>query len=258
MDLKHQEFYLGERTKIMDLLGNTKVSEEMFQKLCAIGSRVGYYLRARSKIGEIPANNLTADQRGKMNEALTYLQENWPQIETDYKCVNLFFTLWWRILVGNKPFEEERQILPFSDAEWQRCHDLTDRLFQLAVPAPRPTISFLRAMSKFHIGQIDLSNQEFRALANDSTLSLGGRRLQKLFMASKEGKALQFDGQIQNDLTEHQMGRIWVDKLRATVAIVPRDFDRKELRKSETRSDFHIAFSFAGAIAQPQHFLRNR
>jgi hypothetical protein len=77
-------------------------------------------------------------------------------------------------------------------------------------------------------------------------------------MAAKEGKAIQYDGQVQHDLSEHELGRIWVNQLRYPVAVIPRDFDEKEFRKGESRSDFHIAFSFGGAIAQPPHFLRNR
>ena len=258
MDFRQQEYYLRERTKVMDLLGNTQLSNEAFDKLCAIGSKAGYYLRARSLFSEIPDGPPQPDLAAKLNSALEYLKNNWSHIETDPKCLNLFFTLWWRLLVDKRPFEDERQLLPFTDAQWEQCHDLVDRLYHLAGSEPRPTVRFLRALSKFHIGQLDASHQEFRQLANDNTLSAGGRRLRKLFMASKEGKALEFDGQVQHDLAEHELGMIWVNQLRAPVGVLPRDFDKKQLRKGDSLTDFHIAFSFVGAIAQPAHFLRNR
>ena len=256
MDLEQQQFFLEERSKIMDLLGNTQLSEDAFQKLIAIGSKAGYYIRARSKFRDIPEGPLTPGLRDQLDEAIHYLESNWRKIETDYRCVNLLFHIWWRTLVGRRPFETERQILPFSQTQWQRCHELLDRLAQLSDPEPRPTIRFLRALAQFHVGLVESSNQEFRLLASDNSVSLGGRRLRKLYMASLEGQPLEYNGQVQHDIAEHQIGRLWVDKIHANVLVTPHDFDRRQLRRHETLNDFHIAFSFTGPIAQPQRYLR--
>jgi hypothetical protein len=258
MDVRQQEFFLPEKASVMELLGRTEISDEAFEKLRSIGSKAGYYLRARTLFNDIPEDASVSDVTQKLSKALSYLHENWINIEADLKCVGLYFTLWWRTVAGKKPFESERQLLPFNDAQWNRCHELTDRIYRLADGEPRPTILFLRALAKFHIGQFDPSEQEFRQLANDNSLSVGGRRLRKLFVASRENRALEFDGQVRHDLSEHELGRIWVNQTRSLVGVVPRDFDKKQLRRGETLNDFHIAFSFTGAIAQPQHFLRNR
>ena len=258
MDFRQQEYYLRERAKVMEVLGKISLSNEAFERLREIGSKAGYFLRARSYFSELPDAAPTPDEEAGLSATLSYLEQHWEDVQSDLKCLNLYFTVWWRKRVGKRPFMDERQILPFDDGEWNRCHELVERLHRLGGSDARPSIKFFRALSKFHIGEADASHQEFRELANDNTLFVGGSRLRKLFVASKLNKALEFDGQVQHDLAENEVGRIWINEIRSSVAVVPRDFDRKQLRRGDSLTDFHVAFSFAGAIAQPAHFLRNR
>ncbi len=258
MDLTQQQFFLRERMNVMELLGRTQLSQGAFDQLCAIGSKAGYYLRARSQFDQIPTGSLQSEVRKSLENALAYLKQNWTDIETDFKCVSLYFSLWWRLRVNTKPFEIERVVLPFTNTEWLECLSLTEKLCSLNSTEPRPAHRFLRALAHFHTDHISTCIDEFRSLSRDNTISVGGRRVRKMFMASKDGKPLLFDGNVLNDVSENETGRIYVDQVRAPVALTPRDFDKKELRKNDSLSNFHIAFAFTGPVAQPAHFLRSR
>ncbi len=130
---------------------------------------------------------------------------------------------------ASKPFEVERSLLPFSDDEWQRCYLLIDKLYSLSGNEPRPAHRFLRALAAFHTNRVEISTQEFRNLAADNTISVGGRRLRKMFVASKNGQPLVYNGHVLHTVSEQSVGRIYVDQLRSVVAVIPRDFDKREL-----------------------------
>jgi hypothetical protein len=257
MDLTQQRYFQEQRMKVMELLGQTQLSQAAFDQLCAIGSKAGYYLRARSQFKEISSGLIETELRKQLENASSYLDQNWKNVENDLKCVGLYFSIWWRLRVGTKPFEVERTVLPFSDAEWQKCYYLSDKLCSLNSSEPRPTHRFLRALAAFHTDRVPSCIEGFRSLARDNTISFGGRRVRKMFMASKDGKPLLFDGNVLHDISEHETGRIYVNQIRFQVALTPRDFDKKELHKNESLSDFHIAFAFTGPVAQPVHFLRS-
>ncbi len=57
MDYTQQQFYLRERMKLMNTLGQTELSDAAFTKLYQIGSKAGFYLRARSRFDLIPSEH---------------------------------------------------------------------------------------------------------------------------------------------------------------------------------------------------------
>jgi len=258
MDYTQQQYYLRERMRLMAALGNTNLSDAAFDQLCKIGSNAGYYLRARSRFDELSSDALSPGMTTQVKSAVAYLEQNWAHIENDFKCINLYFTLWWRLRVSSMPFEIERTVLPFSDEDWQKCFLLCEKLCTLSGNDPRPKHRFLRALSAFHTDRVEMSHQEFRRLGSDNTISVGGRRLRKMFMASKNCRPLVFNGHVLHPISEQEVGRIYVDQIRSVITVIPRDFDKRELLQNESLSDFNIAFAFTGAIAQPAHFLRPR
>ncbi len=256
MDYKQQEYFIAERIRVMEAVGNIELADESFAALQNIGSKAGYFLRARQMIGMWPDSPLTAGDRQPLVKAFEYLASNMNLLEDDVRCLGLYFRIWWLLKVHQAPFSIERQVLPFNDKEWAECLQFTKALLALHGGEVRPSLKFLYALSIFHAGPPSAASEEFRSLADDMSFNLGGRRLRKMFIASKEGQPLTYDGFISQDIRQNEFGKIWIDTIRLSVNITPRDFDRQTLSKGETLSDFHLAFSYTGPVAQPPHLLR--
>jgi hypothetical protein len=252
------DYFLKEKLRVMECLGRQEMAEQTFEALKRTGSKAGYFLKARSLFAAFPDSKPSPADLESMKRAEAYLQENWEEIAADERCLGLYLNLWWFIRVEGPRFGKERQVLPFSDAEWRMLTEVTETLKTLKEPDPPAWLRFLSALSLFHCGEVSRSIQEFRSMSSDPNLQAGGHRLKKYFVASENGSVVTYEGTVRARVEENRMGEIWVNQIRQAIPIVPRDFDKRELRQGEPISDFNIAFSYTGPIAQPPHFMRGR
>ena len=250
------EHFLKEKLRIMDALKNQKLAEQTFEELKKTGSKAGYFLRARSMFGGFSESSPMREEVEGMRRAEAYLESVWEEIVSDERCLGLYLNLWWVNRVGQPRFARERQILPFTEPEWMKLFEVTQSLASLKQPEPPAWLRFLKALAAFHCGDTGRSIREFRGMSADIHLQAGGNRLKKYFVASIGGKARIFDGSVRGPVEEDRLGEVWVNQLHHPIPIIPRDFDKRELRQGESIADFNIAFSFTGPIAQPPRFLR--
>jgi len=250
------EYYLKEKMRVMEALGQSDFAQTTFEELKKSGSKAGYFLKARSMFSEFPERPLEDGNLAGIKKAEAYLEANWKEIESDERCLGLYLNVWWFVRVREPRFAREKQVLSFSDKEWSHLEMVSTRLKALKEPDPPAWLRFIVALSKFHCGNVPDSVREFREISNDPNVLVGGRRLIKYFIASKDGQPCVYDGAARQRIEESRMGEIWVNQLHHGIPIIPRDFDQSKLEKNESVSDFYIAFSFAGPVAQPAHFLR--
>ena len=77
------------------------------------------------------------------------------------------------------------------------------------------------------------------------------RRIARRYLASdSNGIAIKYDGIVQWAAQDTNKGEIFISKIQRRVAYDKRDF-LSELRKGQTVSSVHIAFSFLGPIVDP-------
>lgn len=252
------EYFLKEKMRVMETLGQARLAQTTFEELIQSGSKAGYFLKARSMFGDFPEKHLTDEDLAGMRKAEAYLQTNWKEIENDERCLGLYLNLWWFVRAREPRFAREKQVLPFKDKEWARLEMVSSRLKSLKEPDPPAWLRVVVALSKFHCDNVQDSVREFREISNDPNVQVGGRRLIKYFIASRDGQPCVYDGVVRHRIEEARMGEIWVNQLRQAIPIIPRDFDRSKLDRNESVSDFHVAFSFTGPIAQPAYFLRGK
>ena len=256
MDYVQKERFLAERMRVMESLGDMSVADDIFQMLLDQGSKVGYFLRARQIIGEWPQGETSSSDETKLTSALLYLESKMEEISNDSKCMNLYFRVWWLLKVKAAPFSRERMVLPFNESEWKYCLYLTHKLLILHEEAPTPSLRFLNALANFHGNSPKSALEQFNAIGSDLSVSLGGRRLRKMFIASSQGNPVLYNGTVQQNISQHEFGKIWINEIRLLVNITPRDFDRPSLQKDESLADFHLAFSYTGPVAQSPALLR--
>jgi hypothetical protein len=252
------DYFLTEKMRVFETIGKQDLADETFQTLKDVGSKAGYFLRARAYFDDFPDSDPSAETLEGMKRAESFLRESWAEVFSDERCLGLYLNVWWFIKTHQPRFVKERQILPFSDEDWLKLAEIASGLKALKEPDPPAWIKFLAALALFHCGDVGNSLREFRGMSSDINLQVGGNRLKKYYVASQDGVPLTYDGTVRGRVEENRFGEIWVNRLRHAIPIVPRDFDKHDLRQGETVADFHIAFSYAGPIAQPNHFLRSR
>jgi hypothetical protein len=250
------DYYLKEKIRVMEALGQSDLAQLAFEELRRSGSKAGYFLRARSMFGDFPEQPATEDDLAGMRSAEDYLQTNWNEIKNDERCLGLYLNVWWFVRTREARFARERQVLPFTKAEWTRLEMVSTCLKTLKDPDPPAWLRVIVALSRFHCGNVSDSIREFREISNDPNVLVGGKRLIKYFIASENGQPFLYDGTARQHTEESRIGEIWVNQLHYGVPVIPRDFDRQKLEKNESINNFCIAFSFTGPIAQPAHLLR--
>ncbi len=248
-----QERFNQRRLEIFDLLGKTELSEQVFRDLLAQGSSAGYYLRASNLAGELAASKVpSSSQIASYRRAATYLEENRQAIAQDGRCLYLLLRLWWLIQTRRPMFYAERQVVAFGQQDWQYCQEIVFRLMAIGESYTTPSLKYISALASFHLGNIEDAFQVFKDLERESDYIQGRRRIIRSYLASNpNGTPRVFDGTVRWVNEDGTKGELYITGIRRNVTFFPPDFNRRDIRKGETLSGFHIAFNFLGPIADP-------
>ena len=241
------------RLQVGTLLGDAELSDSAFESLADMGSAAGFYIRARH-IGGSPLD-LHLGQGGSLSsftEAQRYLENHRQAIQHDARCLNLLFNYWWLTQTGHRPFAGERVVLNFQQSDWLYCLQLIRDL--KASPDSRRglTLSFLEAISLFHLDQISHAIQLFQEIEGESYTVASRRRVLRSFLASEpSGEPRKFHGTVRSVEQGGRRGQVSVEELRQNIIFLPGDFGRTEIRHGDSLGEFYIAFNFIGPIADP-------
>lgn len=267
-DVLQQTKFQERRQTFGQFINDKSLADNAFATLSASGSAVGYYLRAQSMLGAL-RNSLwtntakfTADDRVVCQKVVQYLQEYYPVISRDERCLFLLLRLWWIMKVGKPMFYpgRERQSVPFGLDDWQYCLNLVDTIIGQSQFTVKAELLFLRGFALFHLEQIRESFEVFHELERQVDKT-GRQRVVRSYVASEilnefsfstEGKPKKFTGEVQwRNPDASKVGRVYVSELRYSIPFIPNDFKRPLIRPHESLGTFHIAFNFLGPIAEP-------
>ena len=253
LDIEQKVLLQSRRMDIGNLLQWHEMEETAFKALEEAGSTAGFYLRAL-RLSGLPksAENMNEVNHGKIEKALQFLQGNYEKISHDARCLDLIFDLWWIANTGSKIFSSERLTVAFDADQWSRCLSILEDIDR-AGDSQRPlTVAFFRGLALFHLDRLEGATQTFKELDRESERTMGRRRIVRSYIASTSiGKPRKFHGTAAWASSEGNRGAVHVEELRRLVDFRPRDFGRAEIEKGASLGEFHIAFNFVGAIADP-------
>jgi hypothetical protein len=255
-DAQQQERFHRRRLEYGELLSMTDLADDAFAALEAQGSTAGYYLRAFRKSG-LPesAERLAARDVTNLSAALAYLQANRDKVSHDARCLDLMLELWWLIHTRGRLLDRERATVPLTTPELRECLSIILSLEQTG-GSQRPVILlFLRALVVFHLGDVEQSIQLFRLVESESFQIRGLRRIIRSYLASNpDGTPRKYHGTVawvSQTLPVEPKGEVYVEELRRRIQFIPQDFHMPDIRKGQSLPEFHIAFNFIGAVADP-------
>ncbi len=240
------------RMELGAAMGNLDLSDDAFEELKKLGSAAGFYIRASELAGTIPVDSELSDSdRARCASSVSYLENAREYIVKDPRCLYLMLRLWWLSKTGKPIFYGSRQTTPFSKDDWQFVFSLLSELLSFADVHQSSSLKYLYGLAQFHLGDAIGSFETYRELSRESEFLQGMRRIARRYLASdSNGIAIKYDGIVQWAAQDTNKGEIFISKIQRRVAYDKRDF-LSELRKGQTVSSVHIAFSFLGPIVDP-------
>ena len=257
--VEESERYYSNQQKVYSILGESALSEEAFQQLCASGSKSGYYLRALDKLSNNPTQPsllrqpLTNANEKNIQSAYNYLDDNYKEIFSNQRCLNLYFKLWW-LLNNKRPlFYQEKDILIFDNKQWSECTKLVHSIIALNEPLEIPApLLFIKGLCEFHTNSSKSQYENTFKELSVKTDYADTRRIKTWYFACEQQKIKEYSGVIDKDLNirTNQKGQVYCEELRLHINFQLSDFGKSKLSAGD-KINFMIAFNYRGILAQP-------
>lgn len=243
------------KQELGQIFKDTVLTEEAFKRLNEMGSRAGYYLKAKGILNKTELSNSETfghDDFDRIGRALSFLQEHFETIKSDSQCIYLTLKLWWLLKTKHPLFHKERTVLKFNESEWGYLWRLVTTLINTSEIYLLPSLMYLKAISEFHSGDFQTAFATFSELSRmTDQASIGSRRIRKYYLYSDEhGRPILNNG-ILDDLIDSRQVRGWVSSINLgrKIRIFYSDF-RRTFKRGEA-VDFYIAFNYIGPTAIP-------
>lgn len=233
--------YDQRRVEMARLLNDKALEAKHLAALTENNDPAAYYFLARSAARRGPEG---------VKVAVESLLRASIEVRADWRCSRLLLDLFWELKTGKPFLRGERQMLAFTEADWNECLRIADAI-PVAGDFDRYRLDFLRGLSLFHLGSYRASEEVFRRLDRESQ-DLSSRIVSTYLASGSDGKASLFTGRVVWATPDGRRGIAWVDQLRIEVPFIPQRFSVTDFRrKGDILPSFHIAFNMRGALADP-------
>lgn len=238
------------RMSVGETLGDHKLTEDAYVKLEEEGSTAGYFLRARSFAPSFNSENMgkfsTSDVE-KAGRAADFLMSRWHKIFQDERCLFLLLECKWISALGLRPFQGERQPLPTPERAVPMLR-IVQALNQCAGASAQYRTLYLEGVLSWLTGDYLAAREIFRQIARE-TDNVYRRRVNKRHVVSNDNQtSMAFRGRVERKMGENRWS-IRVDGLNQLIDLIDTDFPHDDIAMGRALSDFAIAFSFIGPIA---------
>ena len=238
------------RMYVGETLEDHELTEDAYVKLEAEGSTAGYFLRARSFAPRLNYENvgkLSLSDMNKAGKAADFLMSRWHKIFQDERCLFLLLECKWIAALGSRPFHGERQPLPTSERAVPVLR-LVQALNQCAGASAQYRTRYLEGVLSWLTEDYLAARDIFRQIARE-TDNVYRRRVNKRHVVSNDDQTFKaFKGRVEQKRGENRWS-IRVDGLNQLIDLIDTDFPHDDIAIGRTLSDFTIAFSFIGPIA---------
>lgn len=248
-EIKSREDYNKRILMIDSFEDNERITDEAFERLFALKSDSGIYLRARNILRGVDMNQrISNTDVDKVKKAVKYLEtEKFKGIVFDStKCLSLLLKLYWLISVKQPVFFIEKTILPFDRETWEKLYFILIRIEEL-VEEVSPQNKYLRGLCEFHLGKETECFEHFEEIKNN--YRFGPRRPILYYIASEcngDGKAKEFVGQLKKVEKEKGRAVFYLPMMRRTLFYYNYEFVSGNLEENQEYEGIHIGFSFMG------------
>lgn len=248
-EIKCREDYNKRILLVNEFENKEKISDEAFERLLAMKSDSGIYLRARNMLQNVDINQrITNNDRGKLIETIEYIEseEFQPIVLESTKCLFLLLKLYWLVSAKEPLFFTEKRVLPFDRETWEKIYLILTRIGELVEEVSSQN-KYLKGICEFHLGRENDCINHFEEIKNN--YFFGSRRPILYYIASEssgEGNAREFVGQLKKVEKEKGRAKFYIPALRKTLFYYNYEFVSRDLEENQEYDGIHIGFSFMG------------
>lgn len=248
-EIKDREDYNKRILMVESFESDEKITDEAFERLLAIKSDSGIYLRARSKFKGVDISQKIANTDiDRLEGAIKYLESEEFQsvVSRSTKCLSLLLKLYWLVSAKEPLFFVEKKILPFNRTTWEKIYFLLSQMEEL-VDEVSSQNKYLKGVCEFHLGKETDCINCFEEIKNN--YCFGPRRPILYYIASEnngEGMPRTFLGQLKKIEKEKGRAKFYLPAIRKTLFYYNYEFVSKDLDENQEYDRIHIGFSFMG------------
>ena len=248
-----------QRFKVGEVLGDVPLTDDAFEALSAVGSSVGYYLRARALAPTKPEKGDVASStdRESAHAAARYLWNVYDVISGDDRCLLLLLSCEWIEVTGRWLFRGQRQPLPFSSEERLKLRHVLSDLISSNSNEVQARYRYLEAVLDWLTGDEVRARESFRKLASDTEYVERGRVISRHVIADERGQPILFDGFFERQISDKRWS-VYVERLGRRVDYVQGDRDQADVEVGRPLRGFTVAFNYLGPIVDSRQYNARR
>ena len=225
-----------------------ELKDEAFDRLLAMKSDAGIYLRARKYIRNISFSHELSDEEVEdIKKAIKYIQnKKYSEIvNRSTKLLFMLFRLNWITVTKEGLFFSEKCLLPFSMEQWNMLYGILKRIEELSEDISAP-IAYMLGICEFHLGIDPTAGLE---RLRNITDSMATRRPILYYIATdinQTDSPKAYSGEFRYAEKEKGRSAFYIRDLRKMVYYYNREFVNRGVKKDEKFDNIHLGFSFMG------------
>jgi len=252
--------YLERRSRIADVMGDAKLSDETLAELENIAPAAATFLIAKRQAEQVYMGEPPFDYkiRGIAAKAADYISRRVNKgIVLDDRCQRLLLRLRWAQATGERLMFNQRSRTPVDTDLIFELRKIVNVLNEQAGADARNRERFLEAVLCWLLKDTNRAIEIWRALSRDTEYEDRARVVRWLVATDENGSSRQFRGHVEAGRENNWQVR--VEGVERPISLLARDFPNAELAHGRELREFGIAFNYIGPIADPlSHPRRGR
>ena len=252
--------YLGRRSRIADVMGDAKLSDETLAELENIAPAAATFLIAKRQAEQVYMSEPPFDDKIRKiaAKAADYISRRVNKgIVLDDRCQRLLLRLRWAQATGERLMFNQRDRTPVDTDLIFELRKIVSVLNEQAGADARNRERFLEAVLCWLLKDTNRAIEIWRSLSRDTEYEDRARVVRWLVATDESGSPRQFRGRVEAGRENNWQVR--VEGVERPISLLARDFPNAELAHGRELREFGIAFNYIGPIADPlSHPRRGR
>ena len=252
--------YLERRSRVADVMGDAKLSDETLAKLENIAPAAATFLIAKRQAEPVDMSEPPFDDKTRKiaDQAAAYISRRVKKgIVLDDRCQRLLLRLRWAQATGERLMFNQRGRTPVDTDLIFELRKIVSVLNEQAGADAHNRERFLEAVLCWLLKDTNRAIEIWRSLSHDTEYEDRARVMRWLLTTDENGSPRQFRGRV--EARREKNWQVRVEGIEEPISLLARDFPNAELAQGRELREFGIAFNYIGPIADPlSHPRRGR
>ena len=244
--------YLERRSRVADIMGDAKLSDETLIELENIAPAAATFLMAKRWTEKLDTSEPPFDDKTRKiaAQAADYISSRIKKgIVLDDRCQRLLLRLRWAQATGERLMFNQRGRTPVDTALIFELRKIVSALNERAGADARNRERFLEAVLCWLLKDANRAIEIWQSLSRDTDYEDRARAGRWLVATDENGAPRQFRGRV--EARRENNWQVRVEGIEKPISLLEYDFPNDDLAHGRELRGFGIAFNYIGPIADP-------